>query len=99
MSDRLPISDVVFTAADSTAQRSGLLGYVRCRFANALVLDSIAVRRTEDGRRTLSFPSRTDGQGGKHPIYRPLDDRTRRAIEAAIFEALGIHAEEDADGR
>ncbi len=97
---RLPaISDVTFTAANSREQRTGLLGYVRCRFANALVLDGITLRRTEAGRRTLSFPSRADGQGRKHPIYRPLDDRTRRAIEAAIFEALGIHAEGDADDR
>lgn len=84
------VTDVVFTPAEPAAQRSGLLGFVRCSFGNALILDGIALRRTAAGKRVLSFPARTDGQGRKHPLFRPLDDLTRRAIERAVFEALGI---------
>ncbi len=92
------VTDVVFTSADPAAQRTGLLGYVRCSFANALVLDGIALRRTVAGKPVLSFPARTDGQGRRHPLYRPLDDRMRRAIEDAIFEALGIDPQGGHDG-
>ena len=94
---RLGITDVVFTAAAGESQRTGLLGYVRCSFGNALILDGITLRCTAAGNRVLSFPSRTDGQGRKHPLYRPLDDRTRREIESAIFEALGLEATEGTD--
>ena len=87
---RFAVTDVVFTPVDSAAQRTGLLGYVRCRFADALVLDGLTLRVTKSGLRTLSFPSRTDGQGRKHPLYRPIDDATRRLLESAVFEALGI---------
>ena len=94
---RLMVKDVVFTAVQSDDQRRGLLGYVRCSFANALVLDGIALRRTADGRSALSFPSRTDGQGRRHPLYRPIDDAARRQIERDIFAALGLQPEGGVD--
>ncbi|MFO1053932.1 MAG: hypothetical protein U1F36_17075 [Planctomycetota bacterium] len=92
------VTDVVFTSADPAAQRTGLLGYIRCSFGNALILDGIALRRTAAGKRVLSFPSRTDGQGRKHPLYRPVDDATRRQLEAAVFAALGLDPEGGHDG-
>jgi hypothetical protein len=48
---------------------------------------------TSDRRHTLSFPLRTDGQGRRHSYFRPLDDRTRRIIENAVFDSLGIPRE------
>ncbi|MBK8980672.1 MAG: hypothetical protein IPM29_32620 [Planctomycetes bacterium] len=79
--------------------RTGLLGFLSV-FIGPLVLDGITLRRTASGRLTLSFPARTDRAGRKHSYFRPADDAARVAIEAAIFEALGIGAEEGQhDGR
>jgi DNA-binding cell septation regulator SpoVG len=82
------VTNVVFTLADPAAQRSGLLGYIRCSLGNALILDGITVRRTRTGRLALSFPARRDRAGIEHPIIRPTDDATRRQFEDAIFAAL-----------
>lgn len=71
--------------------RSGLLGYVSV-FYGDLILDGLTVRRTADGRLTLSFPERRDRQGRRHPYVRPLDDDARRRIERAVF-AEGTVAE------
>lgn len=64
--------------------RSGLLGYVSV-FYSDVILDGLTVRRTADGRLTLSYPQRRDGQGRRHPIVRPIDDAARRRIERAVF--------------
>tara|TARA_R110002096_G_scaffold70812_1_gene169536 strand:- start:1 stop:279 length:279 start_codon:yes stop_codon:yes gene_type:complete len=69
--------------------RSGLLGFVSV-FYGDLVLDGITVRRTADGRLTLSFPQRRDGRGRSHPLFRPVDDDARLRIEKAIFDAATI---------
>jgi len=66
--------------------RSGLLGFVSV-FYGDLVLDGITVRRTADGRLTLSYPQRRDGRGRSHPFIRPADDDARVRIEKAIFDA------------
>lgn len=87
------ISGVGFTPATREDERHGLRGYVTCTFADLLVLDGLTLRVTAAGRHTLSFPSRTDGQGGRHPYFRPQDDRARRIIEDAVFNVLGITRE------
>ncbi|MBP8300541.1 MAG: hypothetical protein KA020_09270 [Planctomycetes bacterium] len=87
------ISGIGFTPATSEDERHGLLGYVTCTFADLLLLDGLTLRVTAAGRHTLSFPSRTDGQGNRHPYFRPQDDRARRIIEGAVFRALGIPPE------
>ena len=69
--------------------RSGLLGFVSV-FYGDLVLDGITVRRTAEGRLTLSFPQRRDGRGRSHPLFRPIDDAARVRIEKAIFDAATI---------
>jgi DNA-binding cell septation regulator SpoVG len=69
--------------------RSGLLGYVSV-FYGDLVLDGITVRRTSEGRMTLSFPQRRDGRGRSHPLFRPVDDAARLRIERAIFDAATV---------
>ena len=69
--------------------RSGLLGFVSV-FYGDLILDGITVRRTAEGRLTLSFPQRRDGRGRSHPLFRPIDDAARVRIEKAIFDAATI---------
>ncbi len=84
------ISDIGFTPASSQDIRSGMLGFVTVTFADLLVLDGATLRVTESGKHALSFPSRTDAHGRRHPYFRPRDDRARIVIENAIFAALGI---------
>jgi DNA-binding cell septation regulator SpoVG len=84
----LLISSATFTAASPDERRGGLLGYVRALVNGRLQLDSIAVRRTEEGRLALSFPTRPDRAGHPHFLYRPIDDRARREIEHAVLREI-----------
>lgn len=87
------ISGVGFTPGTAQDQSEGLVGFVTLTFADLLLLDGLVLRRTAAGHHSLSFPRRTDRQGRKHSYYRPLDDRARRIIETAVFDALGIPRE------
>ena len=87
------ISRVTFKAADPEDRAVGLVGWVTCKLNDALVVDGIAVRRTRDGRPTISFPARHDDTGRKHYVLKPVDEVTRRAIERQVLEALGIEGE------
>lgn len=84
----LRIVGVRFTAAPKDARARGLLGWVSATVGESLHLDGIAVRRTRDGRLTLSFPSRRDAAGVDHPIIRPIDNAARCWIEEQVFAAL-----------
>ena len=86
----LEVTDVRFTSARSSESETGLLGYITCSVNDTLHLDGIALRRTADGRLTLSFPSRKDSSGRQHFFIRPLDDRARREVEHQIFRALAL---------
>ena len=72
--------------------RAGLCGYLSVHYGD-LVLDGIVLRRTVDGRFTLSFPARTDRSGKRHSYIRPVDDEVRREIEAEILGQLGQRPE------
>ena len=85
-SQDLVVTSVRFTPASDPVQRSGVLGWVTCA-VGTLVLDGITVRRTREGRLTLSFPR---GRG-KYPPVRPLDDEARRAIEREILAAIDLN--------
>lgn len=87
------VTGIGFVPAGPEDVRTGLVGYVTCVFADALLLDGICLRMTADRRPTLSFPAKTDRQGRRHALYRPVDDAARRAIEGAVFAALGIDPE------
>ncbi len=54
------------------------------------MLDGITVRRTREGRLTLSFPARRGRGGESHAYIRPLDDRARLAVEREIFDAIDL---------
>lgn len=73
--------------------RTGLLGYLSVHYGDDLILDSICLRRTADGRLALAFPARTDRVGRRHPYVRPTDDEARREIERAILGQLGQREE------
>ena len=86
----LTLSSVRFTRASEQDVRSGLLGFVELTIGGRLRVDGITVRRTRAGRLVLSFPSRRDCAGNDHPYIRPIDDATRRQLEATILSALGL---------
>lgn len=82
------ISDVSFQSANESQRREGVEGWVRLTLNDALRLDSIAVRRTRDGRLTLSYPERTDRHGRRHPTARPRDTEARVSLDEQILEAI-----------
>ena len=86
----LVITGVRFTAATPEDATTGLLGYVSAVVNDTLALDGLTLRRTADGRRTLSFPSKRDGAGRQWFYLRPLDDAARCDIEEQVFRALGF---------
>jgi len=86
----LQITSVQFTAASPADADTGLLGHVAFTLDEGLRLDGIAVRRTRDGRHTLSFPARQDRAGRRHFFVRPLTDAARQAIEEPVLRALGF---------
>jgi DNA-binding cell septation regulator SpoVG len=69
--------------------RSGLLGFISI-FMGDVIVDGITVRKTADGRITLSYPERRDRLGRRHPIVRPVDDAARKTIERAILGAATV---------
>ena len=84
-----------WVAASEQDVRTGLLGYLSVTYGT-LVLDSIVLRRTANGRYTLSFPARTDREGRRHSYIRPVSDNARVAIEREILGQLGqINAGEE----
>jgi DNA-binding cell septation regulator SpoVG len=84
----LRVTDVRLSALEAPA--GGLLGYASCTLGGAIRIDGIAVRRTADGRLTLSFPARRDSIGRPHAYVRPLSDSARRDFEHQIFSALAL---------
>ena len=92
------VSHVQFVAASSQDFARGLLGWVSFNIDGNLRIDGVGVRRTLDNRLALSFPARRDGSGRQHPFVRPLDDATRREIEAQVFQSLGIEIQKADDG-
>ena len=87
------VTSVRLTRAPDPDQERGLLGWVYFVLDGALALDGVALRRTRDGRRTLSFPSRRDREGRQHPYVRPLSAEARSAIEEQVLDALGLGPE------
>jgi len=87
--DDLRIANVRFVAAPREEVKRGLLGWVSLVLNDAVQLDGLTLRRTLEGRLTLSFPARRDAAGCQHAFVRPLDNASRCEIEAQVFRALG----------
>src|SRR5262245_36568163 len=94
MTDTVPtqlhVTDVRLTVASAADNASGLVAWLVITLNGVVRVDGLTLRRTLSGRPSLSFPARTDASGQQHPIFRPLDDETRRDIEGQVFARLGI---------
>lgn len=93
MNDPLVITEVEITRTPDAQQRAGLLGFLRLRIGDGLGIDGVTLRRTADGRMTLSWPARRDRQGRDHTIVRPLDEATRIHLERQVMDALRAQGE------
>lgn len=90
MPDRpLRITSVCFTPAGPGFAVRGLLGWVTLELGGSIALDGLAIRQTQKGLVTLTFPRRRDRSGREHPLIRPLGEAVRRDLETQVFRALG----------
>ena len=85
----LAIIQAHMTPGSAADERRGLLGFVRLELAGGLILDGLALRRSNQGRRYIAYPAREGGDGQRHYSVRPVDDRARLAWEQRVFAALG----------
>ena len=84
------VSVLAFSSASLDHQLRGLLGWLSLQ-VGLLRLDSVGLRRTQDGHRLyLAFPAPTDRHGKRHEVVRPRDAAARRAIERQVLSALNL---------
>ena len=82
------VTDIRYQPAPLDMRGTGLRGWATATVNGMWVFDSLAVRRTADGRFVLSFPSRRDRSGAEYAYYRPTNAEVRQEIEAAVLEEL-----------
>ncbi|MEE9394452.1 MAG: hypothetical protein V3W41_18305 [Planctomycetota bacterium] len=82
------VDRVRFNRASEEFQNDGLLGWVSFVLNGTMALDGVMVRRTREGRITVSFPARRDRSGYDHPYIRPLGSTARRETETQLLAAL-----------
>ncbi len=88
MGDSLVVTDVKYFPASSPEQQTGLLGFIRFRLGGGLDIDGVTLRRTQDGRLTLSYPRR---RRSRHLFaVKPANEGTHRSIERQVFDALDL---------
>jgi len=90
VSEPLHVSELRFTEASEADARTGVIGWVRFILNDSLALDGVVLRRTANGRTTLSFPARRDGRGIQRFFVRPITDEARRDLERQVFERLQL---------
>ncbi|MCK6445770.1 MAG: hypothetical protein L6Q99_05205 [Planctomycetes bacterium] len=90
----LRVSGIRFFPAPVDLQATGLVGWTSFLVNDALRLDGVGVRRAADGRHTLAYPVREDASGREHYAVRPIDSRTRRALERQVLGHLGFEPAE-----
>ncbi len=76
-------------AAIAEQVEDGLLEWMALVIDGAVKVDGIMVRRTREGRLTLSFPSHDD-YGNRHHCARPVSGRARREIEREVIGRLRL---------
>src|SRR5207247_3592651 len=82
------ISEMRFIPAPHAYQSKGLLGWVSCVVDEAIGL-ALGVRRTLDGRTTLSFPAKRGNGGEMHSTAWPIDQAVREQFEEQVLGWLG----------
>ena len=86
----LHIEVLTFSSAGPEQAKTGMLGWLSLTLSGQLLLDGVALRRTQSGRLRLSFPRPKSPSGREREVVRPIDDAARDAIEDQVLRALGI---------
>lgn len=89
MGELLRLTHIDLASASRWQARAGLLGFVRGVVSGRLGVDGMTTCRTSASRFGLSSPGPDDAYG-RCPLVTPVDDQTRREIEAPILGALGL---------
>jgi hypothetical protein len=76
------VTALKLTPASDRDADTGLLAFIALELDGLVHIDGVGLRLTEDGRLSLSFPSRTSRRGTKHALLRPVNS-----------DALGIRQE------
>jgi hypothetical protein len=87
------VHSITFRAARPAQVETGLLGWAGFTIGEHLRVEGIALRKTLEGRCTLTFPARRLAGKRRHFYVRPLDDSARRDIEDQVLRALNIEAQ------
>ena len=82
------VSEVTFAATGQRDRELGLFGFVSFLLNDAIKVDGVTLRKTRDGRLTLSYPAKKDAGGRSFPYFRPVSDEVRRSIESQVFAAI-----------
>ncbi|NQU48566.1 MAG: hypothetical protein HQ519_07955 [Planctomycetes bacterium] len=88
----ITLTEFRFTAASRMEMKTGLLGWIGFTINATLRVDGTTLRKTADGRLTLSFPKKTARDGRKHSIIWPISETARQDMESQVFEALNLGA-------
>ena len=87
MSSPVVISELVVTRASDADRAAGLEAYLRFVVDDRLIVNGAVLRRTLDGRRTTSWPSKHDRYGIVRFHVQPTKV-ARAEIEAAVLRAV-----------
>ena len=86
----LTISGLRFSPATRDDSARGLLGFTSFLLNDAVRIDGVGVRRTAQGRLTLSWPAREDAAGKRHPLVHPIHHAARLDLEGQVLAALRV---------
>jgi DNA-binding cell septation regulator SpoVG len=84
----LKISDVRIRFV--RGERDGLLAWVECVLNGQLALNSIALRKNDEGVLYLTYPRRRTESGACFSYYYPVTEEVRLAIEREVLAELRI---------
>ncbi len=87
MKQTLDVQSIRFTPSGAADRDRGLLGYLAFNLGEVRI-DGVALRRTLEGKLTLSYPQRSRGRGRTFPIVRPLNENARVQLEGQILNSL-----------
>jgi DNA-binding cell septation regulator SpoVG len=87
------VTEVRFAPADDEHREEGLLGWTSFVIDGGLKVEGVAVRRTAEGHLALAYPYRDDAHGLRRRFLRPINDQTRRALQAQVLAQLDLDRE------
>ena len=69
-------------------EKDGLIGWASCVLNEAIYLNNIAIRKTQEGRIKLSFPARRSRNETKYFYFNPINRESMRILHEAIVDKL-----------